>query len=186
MITKRCCVCGETKPADQYYAEKSTADGLQSRCKKCDNARPRQTQPRLIRTRARQRATQDTVDAYREYFDHRYEVRLAEATREAESLRQEPAAREHYPPAEKEPVRLRPGARAAGEKAGDRIDVARCPHCIKHHDRGHVCTECGRRPVTRINDLEVLRAIRRGVTDEELAAKHDVDPERAQSLRAVL
>ncbi len=30
--------------------------------------------------------------------------------------------------------------------AFDRIDVARCAHCVESHDHGHVCAYCGTAP----------------------------------------
>lgn len=35
---KRCCYCGDTKPAEDFWKNKSTKDGLQYRCKRCQAA----------------------------------------------------------------------------------------------------------------------------------------------------
>jgi ribosomal protein L32 len=52
-----------------------------------------------------------------------------------------------------------PGARKEGQSAIDRIDVARCAHCAKHHDRNHVCPKCGLVPQA-ISEDAVQRALR--------------------------
>jgi hypothetical protein len=38
---KRCCACGEDKPADQYSRDASRGDGLQPRCRQCARDRQR-------------------------------------------------------------------------------------------------------------------------------------------------
>lgn len=146
MVTekKACKKCGETKPLDDFYSHPSTADRRGSWCKKCDSARGRDATPAKInRQRARHRAVAALIERHPAEFEELMGLHLAEATKEAEALASTPEARQHY---KGEPVRLRPGKRMAGEKVGDRIDVARCPHCIKHHDRGHVCKQCGASP----------------------------------------
>jgi hypothetical protein len=42
-LTKRCKICGETKPLSEFYKHKSTKDGVNCYCKKCDieTSRPR-------------------------------------------------------------------------------------------------------------------------------------------------
>jgi hypothetical protein len=101
------------------------------------------TAARLIDQRARRRATQTLIEIHRDEFQRLYDLHRAEAEQEAEHLATAPEAVEHY---RSEPVRLKPGARLAGQKVGDRIDVARCAHCVKHHDRNHVCPKCGAAP----------------------------------------
>jgi hypothetical protein len=101
------------------------------------------TAARLIDQRARRRATQTLIQVHRDEFQRLYNLHRAEAEQEAEHLATAPDAIEHY---RSEPVRLMPGRRMPDQTAGDRIDVARCAHCVTHHDRGHVCTNCGAIP----------------------------------------
>lgn len=103
------------------------------------------TQARLIDQRARRRATQALIEKHREDFTALYEQHRRAAESEAAALT-ECAATVHP---SSEPPRLMTGARKAGQEAVDRIDVARCPHCVKHHDRNHVCTHCGAQPGQR-------------------------------------
>lgn len=141
---KRCTRCGEEKALSEFYKHPSTKDGKAPHCKKCDNSRSRKTTATKInRIRARHRAVADLIEMYSEEFQALLAIRVAEATEEAEALASEPAAKEHY---DGGPVRLKPGKRMPGQTVADRIDVARCPHCIKHHDRGHVCASCGSAP----------------------------------------
>lgn len=146
---KTCTRCGEHKPPSDYYKHSQTRDRLAPHCKACDNKRSRKvTGTRINRNRARHRAIADLIGFHEDEFSALLAIRLAEAEQEAEALASEPAAKEHY---RSEPVRLKPGKRMAGQKAGDRIDVARCPHCVKHHDRGHACASCGASPTQRPN-----------------------------------
>lgn len=156
--TKVCPKCGESKALSDFYPHPQTRDGRHPSCKKCDNAKPRKTTAaKLNRMRARHRALADLIKFHEDEFQALLAIRLAEAREEAEALAASPEAVEHY---QNEPVRLRPGKRMPGEKAGDRIDVARCPHCVKHHDRGHVCPKCGTAPAAS------LRRPEDGVLDE--------------------
>lgn len=181
---KVCTACGESKPPTEYYAHPNTADRLRPRCKKCDIAAPRSREAvgaKINRQRARHRAIAELIERHEDEFRALMEIRLIEAQEEADALAASPAAREHY---KGEPVRLKPGQRMPGQKAGDRIDVARCPHCIKHHDRGHVCTKCGAAPAA------ALRLPDDGHLDEiaiERAMHGDpvrlTEPERAEAIR---
>ena len=142
---KTCQTCGIAKPLDDFYRHANTQDRRQQSCKKCDNARPRKvTDGRVVRNRARHRALADLTERHEDEYRALLALRLIEAQAEVEALAADPKAAEHYTPGE--PVRLKPGKPVPGEKAGDRIDVARCPHCVKHHDRGHVCKSCGATP----------------------------------------
>lgn len=144
MSDKRCTRCGESKPTSEFYKHPQTRDRLAPHCKACDNKRSRKaTGTRINRNRARHRAIADLISFHEDEFNALLAIRLSEAEEEAESLASEPAAKEHY---RSEPVRLKPGKRMVGQTVGDRIDVARCPHCVKHHDRGHVCPRCGASP----------------------------------------
>lgn len=104
---------------------------------------PKPTQRRVVRNRARGRAVTALIRRHEQEWREVYAAAVAAAEAEAEEIAQTDDAREHYAT---EPVRLKRGRRKDGQKAGDRIDVARCPHCITHHDRGHVCRECGTAP----------------------------------------
>lgn len=141
---KRCSLCEENKPLDDFYTNANGIQGRMPYCKDCDKARPRRrTNARVIRLRARARAVADLINFHREEWEALFAIRTAEAAEEAEALAATPEAAEHY---KDEPVKLRPGQRTEGQTVSDRIDVARCPHCIKHHDKGHVCESCGARP----------------------------------------
>lgn len=200
---KVCPTCGETKALDDFYPHPQTRDGRHPRCKKCDNAKPRKTTAAKVnRMRARHRALADLIKFHEEEFQALLAIRLAEAREEADALAVDPKGAAHY---KNEPVRLKPGKRMAGEKAGDRIDVARCSHCIKHHDRGHVCTKCGAAPAAALrrpedgvlDDVAIERAMggdpvqltateraeavrrlaARGVSDAEIASALHCDPQ---------
>lgn len=148
--TKVCSKCGESKPLDDFYARASGTPGHMPYCKTCDNARERKpSSAKINRMRARHRAIADLIKFHEDEFEALLSIRLAEAMVEAEELATTPEAAKHYGNTS-EPVRLRRGRRMPGQKAGDRIDVARCPHCIKHHDRGHVCVKCGAAPATAL------------------------------------
>jgi hypothetical protein len=180
--TKVCTKCSQSKPLTDYYSHPSTADRHSPVCKKCDSARGRKTTgPKINRQRARHRAIAILVQRHEDEFRDLMDLQLAEVAEEAEALAADPQAKKHY---KDEPVRLRPGKRMPGEKAGDRIDVARCPHCIKHHDRGHVCTRCGAAPAA------TLRLPDDGHLDEiavERAMHGDpvrlTEPERVEAVR---
>lgn len=147
MSDKRCTKCGQIKELADFYPDRRASDGRQGWCRKCQNASQvkKASEPRLVRNRARQRAAADLVKRHEAEFNDLYQMYWDEAMAEAKALAATPEAAQHYV---SEPVRLKPGARQPGEVAGDRIDVARCPHCIKHHDRGHVCAKCGARPTS--------------------------------------
>lgn len=137
---KICPACDTAKPLGEFY------DGS-GWCKRCQNSRPKpQTARRIIRTRARHRARAELVELHRDEYDDLVEFFIDVVTEEAQRLAQQPEAAEHYP--DDEPVRLRPGRRLPDETPLDRIDVARCPECADHHDRGHRCRACGAAPIT--------------------------------------
>lgn len=177
---KRCPKCATEKPLEDFYPDRRAADGRQGWCKKCQNAASsvkKPSEPRLVRNRARHRAIAELVRRHEAEFESLYELYKAEAAQEAVELRVAPAAAQHY---KTQPVRLRPGARQPGERATDRIDVARCPHCIKHHDSGHVCPKCGAVPHTvvivpddgHVDEIAVERAMAGdavGITQREQA-----------------
>lgn len=148
--TKACRQCNEAKPLSEFY-NRGRGRGehdVQATCKDCSKKRHGgQTGAKINRNRARHRAIAVLVERHADEFEALYERCLAEAAAEAEALAQTTDAKQHYGDGKGGPVRLRPGKRLTGQKAGDRIDVARCPHCIRHHDRGHVCVKCGAAPV---------------------------------------
>lgn len=144
---KKCTRCGETKPLSEFYTHPQTRDRLAPHCKKCDNQRSRKaTGAKINRTRARHRAVADLITFHEDEFEALLAIRLAEAQAEAEALAHDPVAQDFY---HTEPVRLKPGKRMAGQTIRDRIDVARCPECVKHHDRGHACPACGASPTSK-------------------------------------
>jgi hypothetical protein len=141
---KTCSLCSETKPLSEFYAAKTGVQGVMPYCKACDCKRPRRkTEARVLRLRARARAVSDLIKFHQDEFDALLAIRTAEAKEEAETLAATPEAAEHF---QDTPVMLRPGKRPEGQTVTDRIDVARCPDCVKHHDRGHACTVCGSTP----------------------------------------
>lgn len=141
---KTCRTCSKSKPLSDFYVNAKSADGRFTDCKPCHNAKPKKvTDARVARNRARHRAVADLIDRHAAEFESLLEARIREAEAEVEELSADARARKHY---KDELVRLRPGPRLSGEKAGDRIDVARCPDCVRHHDRGHVCVKCGAQP----------------------------------------
>lgn len=107
----------------------------------CRNT-PEQRRKQLLYQRARTRAVQDLIGKHKSEFDDLLSVRRGEVELEMEEIESARTDTEHAP----EPARLKTGRRAKGQKVIDRIDVARCPHCIKHHDQGHVCQVCGASP----------------------------------------
>lgn len=115
--------------------------------------RAKQTQGRLIDQRARRRADTELRARYRDEWDAIYVLEKIKAEDEAELLVQaqervkaiQPSHR-HPEPEPEEPPRLMPGRRLSGQTTLDRIDVARCAHCVRYHDRGHKCTRCGAQP----------------------------------------
>ena len=92
----------------------------------------------MLRNRARHRATAALIQAHADEF----ETLLADATDEVRAEAE--ALAEHG--AEGQMTRLRPGPRRRGQDVAERLDVARCPECAGHHDRGHICTNCGASP----------------------------------------
>ena len=54
---KRCTKCGKEKPLSEFNKDRHTKDGLQFRCKECDNATSKRwahTNPEQVRERGRQ------------------------------------------------------------------------------------------------------------------------------------
>lgn len=140
--TKVCTGCGKEKPRSEFHLRKAGGNKRNPRCRDCDNSRTRTATPaRVIRVRARHRAVAALIERHRTEFEELMAEATESARTEAEALAEDPAAAEHYQP--DETVRLRPGPRRAGQDVTERIDVARCTNCATHHDRGHVCPNCG-------------------------------------------
>lgn len=125
------------------------------------------TAARLIDQRARRRATQTLIEIHRDEYTRLYAMHRAAAEQEAEHLAAKAA--EIHPTGE--PPRLMTGARKPGQDVADRIDVARCPHCIRHHDRGHRCPKCGLAPTRPVSPDEVRRMVSGGSSVQEVAAR---------------
>lgn len=165
MTTRRCTACGQDKPAAEFYVR--NRDGrtrkICPRCRDCDNTRARaRTEARVFRVRARHRAIADLIDLHRVEFEALLEQHTVTVQAEAATLTAAAAADQahghdaHHAAPDPLP-RLRPGPRRPGQTVTERLDVARCAHCVKHHDRGHTCPSCGAIPMTR---AELLAAVR--------------------------
>lgn len=152
-----------------------------------------QTQARLIDQRARRRADQALKNNHRQEWDRLYYAFVAEAEAEAVQIAAAAPAPTHVhtdvPSAPPEPPRLKPGARLAGQSVIDRIDVARCNVCVKYHDRGHRCAQCGKvAPVptplvgSHMMAREVHRLFDAGTKVEIIAATLRIKPDLVERL----
>jgi hypothetical protein len=103
-----------------------------------DTTQPRRRTPaRVIRNRARHRATALLLEEYQTRFQVLLTQEQRVATNEAAMLlAMGDGAVDNV-------VLLRPGMRLEGQTPGERIDVARCKRCHTNHDAGHVCPRCG-------------------------------------------
>jgi hypothetical protein len=147
--TRRCWKCHEEKPLDEFHRDARASDGRTTTCKKCVAAKPyKPTLLRVVKTRARKRALAELARRHRDEFQLLLCEHETKAMQEAEKIAADPRARRVYSGGS-EPVRLRRGRPAEGENLADRIDVGRCPECIRYHDSGHVCANCGRSPNER-------------------------------------
>jgi hypothetical protein len=54
LIERRCCKCGEVKPAEAFSKRKSIPSGLNSRCRDCDNQRHKPSGKNWYKTRTRE------------------------------------------------------------------------------------------------------------------------------------
>lgn len=134
----------------------------------------------LAYQRARGRAVTALIAAHEAEWEHLFAAKRAEVEAELDTVDQAGAG--HYGD---EPARLKSGRRKKGQTAVDRIDVARCPHCIKHHDRGHVCVKCGAAPpkyTGRADDgiLDEVAIQRRMAGDTDITL---TKPERTELVR---
>lgn len=109
----------------------------------CRNT-PEQRRYQLVYQRARGRAVTALIAAHEAEWEHLFAAKRAEVQAEVDAV--DEAGADHYGT---EPTRLKTGRRKQGQTVVDRIDVARCPHCIKHHDRGHACPKCGAAPTQK-------------------------------------
>jgi hypothetical protein len=147
--TRRCWKCHEEKPLDEFHRDARASDGRTTTCKKCVAAKPyKPTLLRVVKTRAGKRALAELARRHRDEFRRLLRDHETTAMAEAEKIAADPRARRVYSGGS-EPVRLRRGRPAEGENLVDRIDVGRCPECIRYHDSGHVCANCGRSPNER-------------------------------------
>jgi hypothetical protein len=146
-----CVACGASKPTEEFYLRRAGGTQRINRCRDCDNARPRKRNTgKIVRIRARHRATAELIKRHDTEFRDLLEYFTATATEEAAQI----AARAPEAAAVETP-RLRPGRPRTGQDRTQRLDLARCPHCIRHHDKGHACTKCGAIPhaaLHRTND----------------------------------
>lgn len=136
---KQCPKCGETKPLRTAFYK-----GRSGWCKKCTNSRPKkQTSARLLRTRARNRATQALAKHHPEEFRVLYEQFLENCQIEAEVL---DAVADRFGG---DAVRLLPGRRGPGQDPADRINEqwhSNCTLCSEYHGTGHICPHCASSP----------------------------------------
>lgn len=138
--SKQCGNCLEIKPLREFYGQhdnRKDATYPSSQCKDCENSKPRnRTLPRVLRNRARNRATALLIERRREEFEALLEQETEKVWAEHQEISK--VSKEAIP-------RLKPGARREGQTVLERIDVARCTVCHTNHDRGHVCPVCGHR-----------------------------------------
>jgi hypothetical protein len=147
--TRRCSTCQQDKPLEEFHCDARASDGRTTTCKKCVSAKPyKPTLLRVVKTRARKRALAELARRHPDEFRVLLREHETTAMQEAEKIAADPRARRVYR-GSSEPVRLRRGRPAEGETLADRIDVGRCPQCIRYHDSGHVCANCGRSPHER-------------------------------------
>jgi hypothetical protein len=147
--TRRCSTCHQDKPLEGFHRDARASDGRTTTCKTCVSAKPYQpTLLRVVKTRARKRALAELARRHPDEFRLLLREHETSAMQEADNIAADPRARRVYS-GSSEPVRLRRGRPAQGETLADRIDVGRCPQCIRYHDSGHVCANCGRSPHER-------------------------------------
>lgn len=140
VATKLCPACDTHKPLEDFYQQ---GERIHPNCRKCENAKPRtRSAKRAANQRARQRATAKLIRRHLPEFEALKALCLVEVEREMAELAE--AAPEHLD--DQQVVPLKPGQRMEGETVVDRIDVARCTDCHRHHDRGHECPMCGSVP----------------------------------------
>jgi hypothetical protein len=141
---KTCTRCHDSKPIDEFYL-RNRKTGLRSPCcRDCDSTRPRvRTKAKILNVRARNRAMAELARRHHAEFRELLDYFLKIVHAEAEQLAAAPTA-DRYSKAQT--VLLRPGQRRPDQDLSDRIDVARCPHCVTYHDRGHRCENCGAEP----------------------------------------
>lgn len=136
---RTCSSCETEKPIDDYYVQSNGPGGRMSQCIKCNNDRP-PTEARIVRQRARSRATMQLIEVHRDEFTRLIEAETVKARAEHAALTAAAEAAGNHDAAV---ARLRPGPRRAGEDSADRLDVARCRSCHTHHDADHECPSCG-------------------------------------------
>ena len=75
---KTCNTCGVAKPRAAFHRRAASSDGLQSRCKDCESARPRPKSANdLSFARARSRAFNELRRRHPEEFDDIFAAELA-------------------------------------------------------------------------------------------------------------
>lgn len=147
-----CNTCEQIKPLDEFYPlRKDEPDGQRmKRCADCERDRVAAgyqnrevAANRLLRTRARNRATAALIrahsDEFRNLLDFFTDAAETEAVLLAERARDTGAG---------ELPRLRPGPRRNRQEAEDRIktmwaEVGKCSQCTSHHSHDHACENCG-------------------------------------------
>lgn len=132
-----CTKCLDTKPLDEFYTDTRAADGATSHCKTCQQKAI--SDDKVLKTRARNRATVALVKAHKGHYNALYETALVEVYAEAEQLGTLTDPDPHQPG--RTVVRLKGGRRAIGETVLDRIRE-QCTRCATYHEAGHECPTC--------------------------------------------
>lgn len=144
---------------------------------------PQDVGTRRVYVRAMNRSLARLRDAHRDEYERYLEEELRNAREEADhhiaqSVVEHPG--EQVPPqagpggrvTAKSPVppTIKPGPKKVQDNpvvtslgreiAVPREDVARCPYCVRYHDRGHECSSCGRpAPGSRRETVPNLRSV---------------------------
>jgi hypothetical protein len=178
---KECSQCGETKPLDDFPKHHKGVNGLDSWCRDCKNRGRKPTRNRIVRSRARQRAIAELVALHREEFDELLERHMVYVSDEFDVLQSTAKAQRRQ---DTDVPRLKPGPRRIEEQSiVDRLDVARCPHCVKHHDRGHRCEVCGARPGEPLRLPKDTRTRMVGGVNPAALAEFNAGTKRARTAR---
>lgn len=152
---KVCTKCKQLKPSDEtgFYRDRRSIDRLSSWCRRCMNSVPKaQTRARIIRNRARHRASQMLIDLHAEEFGALYERCRAEAEEEDERLNADPQIAARF---DGKTPRLRTGPRRGEPET--RVDETWCSSCVAYHATNHHAGP-NRRPKTVAESFEEFNA----------------------------
>jgi len=141
--TRTCNKCGQSKPLTEFYINGPSKGGRMGVCRDCNNRARRLTAAKVIRNRATMRTYRALAQRHRDEYDRLLADELEKARAEHAAVQAAAAARGND---DADIARLKPGplSQDLGETSTlERLDVARCPSCHQHHDRGHACPTCG-------------------------------------------